>query len=133
MHILKHIRMRSIRNPCIRERCGKSAFHGAHSDAMCLSVANAEILVKSWQYLDRSLHDKTMSRICPLAQFMTGGRISPFDLCLHLDVWMTLSRLNVVNMDVFQDYRKVAITGLDHILCNFCSRITSLSWTCVRF
>ena len=45
MHILKHIRMRRIDNPCIREKCGESAFHGAHSDAMCLSLLSAEILV----------------------------------------------------------------------------------------
>ena len=45
MHILNHTRMRNIENPCIREKCGESAFHGAHSDAMCLSVLSAEILV----------------------------------------------------------------------------------------
>ena len=46
MHILKHICMRSMENPCLRENCVESAFHGAHSDAMCLSVVKAEILVK---------------------------------------------------------------------------------------
>ena len=88
---------------------------------------------KKCEYVDRWLQDKTMSYTCPVAKFMTGGHISPFDLCLHLDVWMTLSRLNVVNLDVFQDYRKVAITRIDRILCNIRPRITSLRWTCVRF
>ena len=46
MHFLIHNRMRSVGNPCIREKCGEFAFHGAHSDAMCLSVVKAEILVK---------------------------------------------------------------------------------------
>ena len=58
MHILKHIRIRSMENPCIREICDESAFHGAHSDAMCLSEVNAEILVKTAEYLDSSLRDK---------------------------------------------------------------------------
>ena len=46
MHILKHIRIRSMENPCIQEICDESAFHEAHSNAMCLSEVNAEILVK---------------------------------------------------------------------------------------
>ena len=58
--------------------CVKSAFHGAHSDAMCLSEENAEILVKTGEYPDSSLHDKTLSCIRLIAKYMTCGRISSY-------------------------------------------------------
>ena len=78
IHILKLILIQKQLNPCIREICGKSAFHGAHSDAMCLSEVNAEILVKTGEYLDSSLRDKIMSCSRLIAKSMTCGRISPF-------------------------------------------------------
>ena len=78
IHILKLILVQKQLNPCIQAICGKSAFHGAHSDAMCLSEVNAEILLKTGEYLDSSLRDKTMSCICLIAKSMTCGRISPF-------------------------------------------------------
>ena len=78
IHILKLILVQKQLNPCIREICGKSAFHGAHLDASCLSEVNAEILVKTGEYLDSSLHGKTMLCIRLIAKYMTCGRISSF-------------------------------------------------------
>ena len=78
IHILKLILVQKQLNPCIREICGKSAFHRAHSYAMCLSEVNAEILVKTVEYLDTSLRDKTTSCNRLIAKSMTCGRISPF-------------------------------------------------------
>ena len=75
MHILNHTCMRNIENPCIREKCGESVFHGAHSDAMCLSEGNAKILVKTGENPNSSLHDKTLSGIRLIAKYMTCGRI----------------------------------------------------------
>ena len=60
------------------EKGVQSAFHGAHSDAMCLSAKDRDISKRS-KYLVFSLRDKKMSRICPLVWYMTGGRISPLD------------------------------------------------------
>ena len=45
---------------------------------MCLSEDNAEILVEAGEYLDRSLHDKTVSYINLIAKSMPYGRISHF-------------------------------------------------------
>ena len=78
IHILKLILVQKQVNPCVREICGKSTFHGAHSDAMCRIEVNAETLVKTGEYLDSSLRDKTMSCSRLIAKSMTCGRISPF-------------------------------------------------------
>ena len=84
-------------NKCTREICGKSAFHGAHSDMMCLSEGNAEILVKAGEYLDSSLHDKIVSRISLITKSMTYGRISPFDVCHYLNETWILFKVDVVS------------------------------------
>ena len=72
------ILVQSSWNTCTREICGKSAFHGAHSDMMCMSEGNSEILVQAGEYLDSSLHDKIVSCISLIAKSVTYGRISPF-------------------------------------------------------
>ena len=64
---------------------------------MCLSEGNAEVLLKTGEYLDSSLHDKIVSCIVLIAKSSTYGRISPFDVCRYLDEIWKVPKVDVVS------------------------------------